>query len=408
MDLADKPYDREPTLAELVTPALARQLEPPLQQLLGPHWRLEDAAGAVLLGTGTLGPDHGRAPLRLELEPLGWLCGPDLPLLPGVAALLVRILAERWRYQMSADLHTEVVAADYLELQRRNQALQLSEARYRDLAASLELRVAEQVALIEHQQRELYQADKLASVGQLAAGVAHEINNPIGFVRSNLSTAATYVKNLGEFLAALQQRPADIQALWQHYDLDFLLQDFSALMAESQTGIDRVASIVADLKAFSAVDQSGPAPADLNEQVRTACRFAQMQLQQPDSIQLQLQPLPALTCHAGAIGQAILHLVLNALQAVQPGQQVTVSSRYTEPELSILVEDTGCGIPRDIQSRIFDPFFTTREVGQGKGLGLTVCRDVAAAHGGRLEFTSQPGAGSTFALILPLPRKQPG
>lgn len=405
MEIEHQAFDRDPTLKELLSATLIRPLQPPLNLLLDNCWQIEDTGGTILM-QGTQAPplNSPRTPLQLEIDLLGTLVSPATEnLRNGAAQLLMRVLAERWRYLISADLHTEVVSSDYAELQRRHDALQASEARYRELSASLERRVAEQVSLIEHQQRELYHADKLASVGQLAAGVAHEINNPIGFVRSNLSSARHYTTTLTEFLQGLQAFGIDNQhPLWQQHDLDFVLQDMLDLMQECQEGIDRVAHIVADLKAFSAVDIEGMTAADVGELIRTACRFAQMQLNRPDGIiTLNLPDLPALPCQAAAIGQAILHLVTNALQSIDDQGQVTVSAHANASALSILVEDTGSGIPAEFQPRIFDPFFTTRAVGQGKGLGLTVCRDVATAHGGRVEFTSTPGAGSRFALILP-------
>lgn len=405
MEIEHQAFDRDPTLKELLSATLIRQLQPPLNLLLDNCWQIEDNSGLLLLqGTQAPPPNSPHTPLQLEIDLLGALVSPATEnLRNGAAELLMRVLAERWRYLISADLHTEVVSSDYAELQRRHDALQASEARYRELSASLERRVAEQVSLIEHQQRELYHADKLASVGQLAAGVAHEINNPIGFVRSNLSSARHYTTTLTQFLQGLQTFGIDNQhPLWQQHDLDFVLQDMLDLMQECQDGIDRVAHIVADLKAFSAVDIEGVTAADVGDLIRTACRFAQMQLNRPDgTITLNLPDLPALSCEAAAIGQAILHLVTNALLAIDDQGQVTVSAQADASALSILVEDTGSGIPAELQPRIFDPFFTTRTVGQGKGLGLTVCRDVATAHGGRVEFSSAPGAGSRFALILP-------
>lgn len=405
MEIEHQAFDRDPTLKELLSATLIRPLQPTLNLLLDNCWQIEDTGGTILMqGTQAPPPNSPRTPLQLEIDLLGTLVSPATEnLRNGAAQLLMRVLAERWRYLISADLHTEVVSSDYAELQRRHDALQASEARYRELSASLERRVAEQVSLIEHQQRELYHADKLASVGQLAAGVAHEINNPIGFVRSNLSSARHYTTTLASFLQGLQAFGMDNQhPLWQQHDLDFVLQDMLDLMQECQEGIDRVAHIVADLKAFSAVDIEGVTAADVGELIRTACRFAQMQLNRPHgALTLNLPALPAFSCEAAAIGQAVLHLVTNALQAIDDQGRVTVSAQADAHALSILVEDTGSGIPAELQPRIFDPFFTTRTVGQGKGLGLTVCRDVAIAHGGKVEFSSTPGVGSRFALILP-------
>src|SRR5690606_18391502 len=301
------------------------------------------------------------------------------------------------------DLHFESSYSDYRELQLKNEALQESEARYRELAKHLEQRVEQQVVLIRQQQRELYQSEKLAAVGQLAAGIAHEINNPIGFVKSNSTTARTYLNRLQATLQQLREKGvADVEALWQQQDLDFLFADFQDLLQESEHGISRVAAIIADLRAFSALDVAAVNTVDLNECVRISGELARTHVQAFGAIAYELQDLPRLTCQLASINQAIFQLVVNALQAIGQAGEVVIRTRHDGQRAYICVKDTGCGIPQPIQPRIFEPFFTTRPVGGGKGLGLSVCLDVAKAHGGVLTFTSREGEGSEFILALPL------
>ena len=275
--------------------------------------------------------------------------------------------------------------------------------RYRELACELEQRVKAQVEVIEHTQRQLYQTEKLASIGSLAAGMAHEINNPIGFIRSNLATAAGYVEKIGEMFHALRQgESAAAQALWERLDMDFVLEDFSGLLQESLSGADRVARIVANLKAYSKIDCADAAAADLNEAVRAAAGVASDQLHDGITIEMDLQPLPSVVCDLSRMNQVLFALLQNAQQAMMPGGGVVrIVSRVVDDEIRIAVSDQGRGIREEIRSRIFDPFFTTQEVGKGMGLGLTVSRDIVNAHGGRIEVETASGSGSTFTICLP-------
>jgi signal transduction histidine kinase len=292
---------------------------------------------------------------------------------------------------------------DYQQLLAKHAALIESEARYRALSAELEGRVQEQVATIEAAQRQLYQAEKMASVGSLAAGVAHEINNPMGFIRSNLATAAGYVRRLAA-LAPLVARSAEpaLREAWAKGDMDFVLEDFAALLEESVAGADRVAKIVADLKAFSSVDSAEEEFADLNENLRAVANVAAPQLAGRATLTLELSPLPRLRCHPGKLNQVFLSLVQNAIQAVGAGGRIRVGSACGEGELRITVCDDGAGMAPEVLARAFDPFYTTRGVGKGTGLGLTVARDIVAAHGGRIELQSAPGRGTTVTVVLPL------
>ena len=305
---------------------------------------------------------------------------------------------------MASALHLEAVHADYEQLQRKHEALKESEARYKALAENLEQRVQEQVRTIETAQRQLYQSEKLASVGQLAAGVAHEINNPIGFIMSNLGTAQLYVQRMADFGQQLHAE-ADVHAIvtaWQECKMKAMLDDFSSLLQESAEGAGRVARIVADLKAFSNVDRETEEIVDLNSVVQAVCNVAAAQFRQQASISLDLGALPMLRCRPGHLGQVILNMLRNAAQAMsdRPGE-ISIATRARENEITVGIRDTGAGIPESDLPRIFEPFFTTREIGQGTGLGLTVSHDIVQAHGGRITVDSRVGVGTTFTIHLP-------
>jgi signal transduction histidine kinase len=402
--IAGTGFDRELTLDELVRPAERERLAAALAVLIGPTVRLTDSHGGEILARGDGG---GGDPVALigELESIGYLsASADTAQVAAAAQLLHMLLRANARFLMASELHLETVQEDYEELQRKHAALQASEARYRELAAQLEQRVAEQVKTIEAAQRQLYQSEKLVSVGQLAAGVAHEINNPIGFIVSNLSTAQGYVQRLNTFAVRLHaaMATAELQQAWREDDLDFVLRDFVALLAESSEGAARVARIVTDLKGFSRVDQVGAEEADINDVIRQVCNVAAGQVRGRAKVTLQLGTLPRLRCNSAQLGQVFLNLLLNAADAVAAPGEIRFESDMAENSIRVRVSDNGRGIAAELLPRIFDPFFTTKTVGSGTGLGLTVSNDIVKAHGGSIEVASTVGKGSTFTVWLPV------
>lgn len=392
-------FDREHGIAELLPPDLLAAIGGALRTLVGTDVAVLDRQERCL--AGKLAAQAVRVPLVVELEPTGYLAAAAPPdRLAAAAALLRELMLARRRYLMASRLHVESVAADYAELLEKHAALQASEARYKELSAQLELRVEQQVQLLDERQRQVYQAEKLASLGRLAAGVAHEINNPIGFVRSNVATFGLYLKKLGE----LKGRLADANQAWQELEMDLVLDDGSALVGESLSGIDRVARIVRDLKGFSNVDRPEEEVADLNETLRQVISVLQGQLPAGVSMQADYGDLPRLLCLPGHLSQVFLNIIRNAIQAIADSGHdgvVGIVSRKASDRIDILVRDNGVGMSPEQAAHAFDPFYTTREVGQGTGLGLTVARDIVRAHGGDIEITSQPGVGTTVAVHLP-------
>lgn len=399
-------FDREFTLDELLKGTDRLRLLAALQALLGEAVHLVDAAGVSVLGAP---PPSGalHVPVRGELEALGLLeaAAPEKAL-HAAASLLELILRAAARYQMAADLHLETVRQDFRELQHRHEALQTSEARYRELAAHLEQRVTEQVRTIDDTRRQLYHAEKLAAVGQLAAGIAHEINNPIGFISSNLSTAQGYLAKLADIGRGIADpaTPLPLQQSWRAHDLDYVLEDFAALLQESLDGAQRVARIVTDLKGFSRVDSTAVAPADINEIIRGVCNVSRSRTEGRIELILALQPLPKLECDAAALGQVFYNLLSNSVQALdgRKGGWMRFASECRGGEIEVTVTDNGPGIAEDILPRIFEPFFTTKDVGQGSGLGLTVCMDVVRAHRGRIDAKNRGDGGAEFVICLPI------
>jgi len=264
-------------------------------------------------------------------------------------------------------------------------------------------------------QAHLVQSAQLASVGQLAAGVAHEINNPIGFVRANLATLGSYVDDLlaivdayaaGEALLARDAALlASVQALCLRCDLDFVRADAAVLVAESVAGVARVARIVSDLKDFSRIDESEWQLADLHACLERALNVASHALRQVAVVR-QYGVLPTLYCCPSQLSQAFMNLLLNAIQWLdlsRPGQ-ICLRSGQLGDQAWIEIEDNGQGIAAANLQRIFDPFYSTRAIGAGSGLGLSSAWGIVSRHGGRIEVRSEPGAGSCFRVWLPFSR----
>lgn len=406
MEIRTRGYDSALSLRELLSGVVPDKLSAALTVLLDAPARVVSADGDWVMGdTPVLTGNVRRVPLNHDLEAAGYLetTAQNEARVRAVTVILESFMRSGARYFMASEMHIEVVKTDYEELQRRHAALMASEARYKALAENLEERVKEQVNTIASAHRQLYQAEKMASVGQLAAGVAHEINNPIGFIRSNLSTAQSYVQKFQRVAEPVKSSgDAALADAWQTADLDFVLEDFPALLQESVDGADRVARIVSDLKEFSRVDQAEEETVDLNDSIRSACNVAANQINSRADLKLTLGELPPLRCNAGHLSQVFLNLLLNAAHAMKQRGEIHIRSGVEHDQIVMCFSDTGCGIPPEVLPHIFDPFFTTGEVGSGTGLGLTVSRDIIVAHGGRIEVDSKVGAGTTFTIYLPI------
>jgi signal transduction histidine kinase len=267
-------------------------------------------------------------------------------------------------------------------------------------------------------QEQLMQSEKLASIGQLAAGVAHEINNPIGYVFSNFETLGTYIGRMLSMLQAYQQAEASIgeravldgvRALREETDMDFLIEDIPLMMAESREGITRVRKIVQDLKDFSRVDANQEWQwADLHAGIDSTLNIVSNEVKYKADVVKQYGDIPEIECQPSHINQVIMNIVVNGAHAISGERGViTIRTGRDGEQVWIEIADTGAGIPKEIQSRIFDPFFTTKAIGSGTGLGLSLSYGIIQKHNGQIDVQSEPGEGTTFRIVLPI-RQQEG
>ncbi len=261
-------------------------------------------------------------------------------------------------------------------------------------------------------QSHLLQADKMASVGQLAAGVAHEINNPIGYVYSNLGTLEKYVQNTFSLLDQYELAEnsitdaavlAKLKAAKDQLDIAYLKEDLRTLMAESKDGITRVKSIVQNLKDFSHVDATDEWHyADLHAGLNSTLNIVNNEIKYKAEVVREFGQIPQVECLASQLNQVFMNLLVNASHAIEEHGTITVRTGTAQDEVWVEVRDSGKGIPPENIKKIFDPFFTTKPIGKGTGLGLSLSYGIIQKHHGRIEVQSEVGKGTTFKVWLPV------
>jgi len=277
---------------------------------------------------------------------------------------------------------------------------------------------------LKNTQAQMVQSEKMACIGQLAAGVAHEINNPIGFVSSNLSTLSDYqndvegllvecrklISHLNEYM--LENRvPPTIVELVRHIeerasevDIDYVLADMPVLMKESNEGTERIKQIVRDLKDFAHPGEQELKYVDINENLDSTLNVVWSELKYKAQIRKEYTELPEVQCYPQQLNQVFVNLLVNAAQAMKEMGEIRVATRAFNGLVEIKISDNGEGIPKDSISKIFDPFFTTKEVGQGTGLGLNVAHNIIKKHKGTIDVESTVNKGTTFTVRIPVGR----
>lgn len=264
---------------------------------------------------------------------------------------------------------------------------------------------------LEEVNNQLLQAEKMAAIGQMAAGVAHEINNPVGYVRSNLDTLQNYVSQLLRIVDAYTETEGMLNAhrslfepihrLKESVELDYLKDDVVELLKESKEGVSRVQQIVRDLKSFSHVDEEDWLWSDLHNGLNSTLNVAHHELKYKAQVIKEYGDIPQIQCRLSQLNQVFMNLLMNAAHAINDRGTIWIRTGADADWVWVEIEDSGKGIAPEHLSRIFEPFFTTKPVGKGTGLGLSLSYGIVAKHRGRIEVDSQPGKGARFRIWLP-------
>ena len=312
----------------------------------------------------------------------------------------VAIIHENITIRKQAELKAIAARDDYLEVLHKLVLLN----------TELEQRVEEKVKESQDKDRALMQAEKMNILGQLAAGVAHEINNPVGYISSNLQCLNKYFEALGKFDRILDEVCFSLEQCTirefianskKKLDIAHFLADGPELIKESLDGAEQVKTIVMELKNFSRKDGVEKQPMLLSTCLDRALTIAHNELKYVATVIKEYDPAPAVFCHPGQINQVFVNLLVNAGQAFTVRGTIIVKIRHDENFVYGSVSDTGDGIPEDVRARIFDMFFTTKEEGKGTGLGLSISKEIINNHGGDITVESEVGKGTTFTVSLP-------
>ena len=394
-----------------------------LSRILDPYYQVTacaTAAEALALLSGPALPDLALLDVLMPgmdgFEMLRWM--QEKSLTAEVPVIFVTGLNDPDSEQRGLELG----AADYLHkpIQRvvvlSRVRTQLEAKAARDMLRRATLRLKDQVSegahALEQAQDMLVQAEKMVAIGQLAAGVAHEINNPVGYVGSNITALEGYIKDFLRLIDAYEQAlagtptPEDRSAIADiknRINYDFVRSDMLALLSETQDGIQRVRRIVSDLKDHAHVSDDDWGWADIHHGLDSTLNIVWNELKYHCTVVKNYGELPEVRCLISQLNQVFMNLFVNAAQAIEGNGTITITTeRVGDDAVRITIADTGSGIAPESLSRIFDPFFTTKPVGKGTGLGLPLSRGIVERHHGRIDVTSEVGQGTTFAITLPV------
>ncbi|MBH8575515.1 response regulator [Nostocaceae cyanobacterium CENA369] len=346
-----------------------------------------------------------------------------------------RLNAEQALLQLTAELEKRVDARTQ-ELQHANrqlkqevqerilteQALQLSENRYREQANQLEIAFRQ----LQETQSQLVQSEKMSSLGQLVAGVAHEINNPVNFIYGNLTHANQYAQDLLDLLDLYAKYiplpPLEIQELAEAIDLEFLINDLPKLLSSMKMGAERICEIIQSLRNFARVDEIEMKPMNIHDGLDSTLLILHNRLKAStnhSSIKVikEYGNLPLVECYAGQLNQVFMNLIANAIDALEEYNQKQITDKKAEPQIlirttaidncfvSIAIADNGVGMTEDVWQNLFNPFFTTKPVGKGTGLGLSISYQIVSKHQGQMHCISAPARGAEFIITIPIQQR---
>lgn len=257
---------------------------------------------------------------------------------------------------------------------------------------------------LEFTQQQLLRNEKMAGIGELAAGVAHEINNPTGYVFSNLKTLEAYVHDMLRIIDAVEHVGSldELRALKRTLEYDYIRKDIEDLINESEEGVGRIRTIVGALKYFAHEDDAGMREADLNQGIDSTVLVAHNEIKYKARVDIAFAELPKVVCNISQINQVVMNLLINAAHAIEDSGTITIRTGAEGHWVWFEIKDDGCGMSPDIVERLFDPFFTTKPAGKGTGLGLPLSYNIIKKHNGRIEVQTTPGTGTAFRVWLPV------
>jgi signal transduction histidine kinase len=278
---------------------------------------------------------------------------------------------------------------------------------------------------LEDTQTQMLQSEKMASIGQLAAGVAHEINNPTGFVSSNLKTLTDYQEEIAELigkyqglisqLVSQQQQGAlcqetraaveELKRFEQDIDVGFLMDDITDLIGDCREGIDRIKKIVIDLKDFAHPGEDKAKLTDINNGIESTLNVVNNEIKYKASVHKNFGDIPTVRGIPQQLNQVFMNILVNAAQAIEKKGDIHITTRSVAQNVEVSISDTGSGISPDNLTKIFDPFFTTKQVGKGTGLGMNIAYNIIKKHNGTIHVDSELGKGTTFTITLPIGEK---
>jgi two-component system, NtrC family, sensor kinase len=336
----------------------------------------------------------------------------------GSSVLVLRDVTQQRQAEQQLQASKKILEVQVAE---RTQELQTANAQLQAESAQLQQLLTE----LQSAQTQLIQAEKMSGLGQLVAGIAHEINNPVNFIHGNLTYLRDYTNNLLDLVSLYQKHyptpVAEIVQTIEAIDLAFVQQDLQKLLGSMEMGTRRIGEIVLSLRNFSRLDEADIKPTNLHEGIESTVLILQHRLVQPGSKSIQLVreygAIPLVSCHAGQINQVFMNIIANAIDAIEeanakrlerdeaiPTSAITIrTSRSDDEWVEVVIADNGTGIPEPIKQHIFNPFFTTKPVGKGTGMGMAISyKIITENHAGTLVCRSQPGEGTEFIIRLPV------
>ncbi len=387
-----------PGMQDLLWPA--DQAVQGLDRLMSPSF-----ADLIVVAQDTESDSSGETDSVPRLAHTGWVQ------VGSVTEFSRSIFAQVWHHGEQILLIGEHDVAQLLMVE---QEVMLLNGRLSDLQREVTLKnhkLTQTLAELRETQAMLIHSEKMNAMGHLVAGVAHEINNPVAFVASNLQGMRAAVADLAGALAQMQQmalasdfagRAHAVQAIRDEFEVEFAFEDLDEALSASLAGLDRVKKIVENLRTFSRHDEADYKVTDVRECLTSTLAILEPEMRNKVTVQMDLPDLPPIPCYAAQLSQVFMNLLLNATQAMDGSGTITVRGEEDAKEIRLSFADTGPGIPGDVLTKIFDAFFTTKPVGSGTGLGLFLCHKIIAEdHKGRISATSEPGKGAVFTVALP-------